>query len=324
MRKIYFGGHNSNVPLISGTDTFLKSAFKDKYEITNEPHLADIFICVDHSEHDLKSVEMFIPQDRRILIRLEPRIVWPKNYIRQVNSSYGFVVNVGRNPNFEKNTTKWPQYWNQILEYEERSKKSDNRLAIISGNKMSFIAGELYSLRRKCIYKLPGIALYGTRWNLSLFGKSKTFIAELVYCIFSGNFPKLSSVKYWFKKSEFWLGAPENKLKTLSNFKLTIVIENSIDYMTEKLFDAFAARTIPIYIGPPVEHFGIPKNLVVQSKPTLKEIKTAIEAAEKLDYESWKNDLEKWLLSDSTFNSWNSTIVYNQIEKLCTNYLLAN
>ena len=45
-------------------------------------------------------------------------------------------------------------------------------------------------------------------------------------------------------------GRVENKLLELSKFKYAIVIENEADFVSEKLFDAIAAKCVPIYVGP--------------------------------------------------------------------------
>jgi hypothetical protein len=43
------------------------------------------------------------------------------------------------------------------------------------------------------------------------------------------------------------------KLETIARYSFCLALENSIepDYVTEKIFDAFAAGTVPIYLGAP-------------------------------------------------------------------------
>lgn len=57
----------------------------------------------------------------------------------------------------------------------------------------------------------------------------------------------------------------DDKMKTLSSFRFTLVIENCIfpGYVTEKIFDAMLAGTIPVYLGAPdIEDF-VPKGSFV-------------------------------------------------------------
>jgi hypothetical protein len=91
---------------------------------------------------------------------------------------------------------------------------------------------------------------------------------------------------------------------------VTVVIENSIDYMSEKLLEAIAAGSIPVYVGPPVTEFGIPAELVVQVNPDLQSVNEGVSRALKLDYESWAKSCEMWL-SPETKGSWSLQRFWN-------------
>ena len=86
-----------------------------------------------------------------------------------------------------------------------------------------------------------------------------------------------------------------------------------MDFLTEKLFDAFFARCIPVYVGPDVSKFEIPANLVVQVDPTFTSIEQGIEIAKAMDYEQWRTSLNAWLMSDSVFNKWGAAGAYQAI-----------
>lgn len=59
--------------------------------------------------------------------------------------------------------------------------------------------------------------------------------------------------KEWGDKGyKNYLGSPKNKIEILKNYRFTICYENMQDvkgYVTEKIFDCFAAGTVPIYWG---------------------------------------------------------------------------
>jgi hypothetical protein len=83
--------------------------------------------------------------------------------------------------------------------------------------------------------------------------------------------------------------------------------------LTEKLFDAFFARCIPVYVGPSVDKYEIPVNLVVQVDPTLDSIERGIEIAKAMDYEQWRTSLNAWLMSDAVFKKWSAANVYDAV-----------
>jgi hypothetical protein len=94
------------------------------------------------------------------------------------------------------------------------------------------------------------------------------------------------------------------------------VIENSKEFLSEKLFDAFFAKCIPVYVGPKVENFDIPKNLVIQCDPNIVSISEGIRKAEDMDYDSWLEELNNWLNSDQTIKRWSFDSYVGEISKM--------
>ncbi|MGC8604542.1 MAG: glycosyltransferase family 10 domain-containing protein, partial [Desulfomonilaceae bacterium] len=56
-----------------------------------------------------------------------------------------------------------------------------------------------------------------------------------------------------------------NKIRTLGKFRFNLVFENCIfpGYLTEKIFDAMLAGTVPIYLGAPDIQDFVPKECFV-------------------------------------------------------------
>jgi hypothetical protein len=79
-------------------------------------------------------------------------------------------------------------------------------------------------------------------------------------------------------------GPAEDKLKALSHYKVSLVIENSAEFVSEKLSESIRAGTVPFYIGPPVEIFGTPKELVATAEPNIIGIQAALVEAHGMLY----------------------------------------
>jgi hypothetical protein len=94
--------------------------------------------------------------------------------------------------------------------------------------------------------------------------------------------------------------APEDKNEVLVRHKVSLVIENELTYLSEKLFDTLAARCIPVYVGPDVRDYGIPGSLVFQADSNIRSIEKQISLALKSDYVSFLHELERWLNSSET------------------------
>lgn len=113
-------------------------------------------------------------------------------------------------------------------------------LVNISYNKYSSYKAELYSERRKTIayfdtHYPDDFDLFGPRWN--------TAITRLQIL-----FPFLVRTYSTYR------GYVEDRQETLSKYKFSLSYENNADangYITDKIFDALRAKTVPIYLGAP-------------------------------------------------------------------------
>jgi hypothetical protein len=99
----------------------------------------------------------------------------------------------------------------------------------------------------------------------------------------------------------------------LASYKYSLVIENSIEYMSEKLFDSLFAGTFPIYVGPNPVDFGIPEFVAIHAKPDIDSIMKAIEQARTVDLDVWRASVLDWLKSEGVEQAWSWPFVVQQI-----------
>ena len=134
-----------------------------------------------------------------------------------------------------------------ILPIPPRDKRPDSvpfsekkLLVNMSINKYSSYKHELYSARRKTINYFDShypndFDLYGLRWERAVTRPQRLF-------------------SFFVKKHKTYRGMAEDKLGTFSHYKFCLCYENNGDangYVTEKIFDALNAGTVPIYLGAP-------------------------------------------------------------------------
>jgi hypothetical protein len=135
---------------------------------------------------------------------------------------------------------------------------------MIQGNKFSARKGELYSLRRKIIVNLGPISLdlFGTNWNKGLNFDWWHWSRSVI----NSNFAEISTRSFFGigKKYNNYFGVTDDKNKTLSQYKIAVVIENSADFISEKLFDSIRSGCVSVYVGPNLEKYGIPKGSAIQ------------------------------------------------------------
>jgi hypothetical protein len=94
-------------------------------------------------------------------------------------------------------------------------------------------------------------ALYGTGWKMSRSMELRKRFVALKNSLQAGERISLGELTsdLWYQYPEFH-GWVEDKFEVLSQFKLSLVIENEADWVTEKVFDSIVAGAVPIYVGP--------------------------------------------------------------------------
>jgi hypothetical protein len=225
------------------------------------------------------------------------------------------VVDLGRPPSSFGTQVNWPQTWNLEALEDPRTPpaKRVDKFVIVNANKLSFVPGELYSLRRELVTTLNQVETYGPDWDFSLPQKSLKAAKEFAISARYRTGFASSALRFWFSKPTFYMGKSSDKLSTLAKYNYSLVIENSMEFMTEKRFDSLFAGTLPVYVGPKIERFGIPSTLALQASPTADSVKDCMELARGMDIEAWRVELLDWLKSEGVERSWSSEFVVPKI-----------
>ena len=236
----------------------------------NNINMVDYAISFNHTDSNLNEIiHTGVLKSRRILIMLECEAVLPRMHQKKILDNYGLVISPSKYwaPNVTKEIINYPAIINLDFIHKNFSSKKYT-FGIIQSNKYSCIKGEMYTFRRRVIKEFKKrnilLELRGNNWDRSPVNSiidyykilrvnlRIEFLKKLIY------FPRgVFGVKVSKSVTE------KSKDAFLRELKFAIIIENSLDYVSEKLFDCFKSGTVPIYIGPNLEEFGIPSNSVI-------------------------------------------------------------
>lgn len=260
----------------------------------------DFLVCVDYK----RAVTRIVREAKRrnipvALIMLEPEVVIPQHGRNRLERLFGRVVRIGRPE--QQRVIEWPQTWRAMETRQERI----NAAVLANADKWSFIYGQLYWLRAAVANKNAKVHVFGYGWDRSLAVRIAHRSFEIGRTLSCGKFPNFRGVQFVIAKPRNYLGVVEDKVNAMSKYKVALVIENSLELMTEKLFDAWFAGCIPVYVGPDVGKFGLPKDLVISCEPTLVSIQNAIELASAMDLGEFQTKLSVFLGSKEA-ESWMS------------------
>jgi len=249
----------------------------------------------------------------KVLIRQEPKIVLPQTYNWRNIANFDYIIDVGKPKSKELRVLNWPQ---DLTSYIKNPKTKNNRVVIISSNLVSLAKGENYSLRREAIKNITDLDLYGYQWNNDLREKITTLFIELKKYALKLNLLKIKGLKYYFKSFNNYLGEVEDRRAVISMYKYCLVIENSSDLLSEKLFDALLSGCVPIYVGPELAKYEIPRSLYLQAQPNIDDIRSKIAEAKKINFNVWVENLHIWLTELKTYENWSEHLFLSKILQL--------
>lgn len=144
-------------------------------------------------------------------------------------------------------------------------------------------------IRKFCIEIPNDFDLYGRGWdNPTLFnlrGKS------LNHC-----------------KNNCYKGEIVDKIDTISKYKFCLAIENAEapGYITEKLFDCFKARCVPIYLGDSSIYKYIPKDCFINLKDysSFPDLLNLLQGMEETTYNKYIGAMETFLRNRINLDNW--------------------
>jgi hypothetical protein len=118
------------------------------------------------------------------------------------------------------------------------------------------------------------------------------------------------------KKYKNYLGAVDNKSEIMRTYQISIVIENSADFISEKLFDSVRSGCVTIYIGPDLVKYGIPKEAALQVSPDYKELRILMKKLSKMSDEELLKiaKIQRTSLS-MVAPDWENNIVFRDLAK---------
>ena len=295
-KRIRFIDHDGRIGL--PWETFVEVFRNEGFEFLDSADQAseyEFLISSRHSDAIIRECEMMgIDSNRRALIVLEPECVDPIPYLSRTKEKYGYVHAKSESWATRLDGQSFPSFNGSLsllddigrpdlLEAESRT----NRFVIIQAHKFSVIRGEQYSLRRKVAHEAwreaLALDLYGRSWLMSntevLLSVMRSIYNGLSYAI-KARQPSIIQLrglkKVWFRSGGHYKGEPYDVIEVLKKYRYALVIENSLDYVSEKLFNAMAAGCRALYIGESLSEYGPSPSSVVVVKPDPKLIVEAM------------------------------------------------
>jgi hypothetical protein len=282
-----------------------------------------------------------------VLIRLEPVAVLPIQYRKSIEQKFGLIIDPGRilkhntesdfigypykyhlNPalpnNYDPNLSNILSHSaeNKIYDYANWKNRKD-KIVMIAANKVSPTSNSNYKLRRRIAKQMsPGeIDVYGDLWNSSMYKRISHRVVVSFYALKTGLFPNIIEVYgSLFSRYSNYVAMPKNKHTVIQKYRFSLVIENSSDYCSEKLFDVIINGSIPIYVGPENSQIELPENLYFWCNGTVDDIRKFVKNITPEKVDAMLKSMENYIQSQSFKDNWTSDKVYFKISNKIYTY----
>lgn len=264
------------------------------------PESADAIVCIDMPWPDMIERLKKVSAPKYLYI-FECPLIRPKDWNESTHSMFDRVFT------YDRQKLNSPKYAHYLMPYSmsraiQTTLKSE-WLCLVASNKVILRLLSGYDDRRKVIEyfrqsRQGGFSLYGRGWE---FYSGPSRLLNRLFAKFGPNFPWLK----WFSTSlPFYRGALNDKMQTISKYKFIYCNENFSHpgYITEKIFDAMWAGSVPVYSGPPDINEFIPASCYVNSGEfgSVDKLVQHLRAMREDEYQNYLANIRKFLNSEKS------------------------
>jgi len=242
------------------------------------------------------------PRDCALVV-LEPVVTAPRMYTGGVRRRYGhvFAASALWARRLHGEAFLWPQ---EIAWEDVGDREGDVASVLINADKRSAVHGSLYGLRRKVIQTFDErglkLDLFGRGWSSGFRRdalEGSKAVGRALLASRTPDFGEAYGDVGW--KPAQWKGAVDRKTDAFRGGNVGVVIENSADYVSEKLFDVIRHGLVAVYVGPPLKEFGVPDDMAVLARTDPNHIADVVSALSLNEIQARVDRARAWLTSEA-------------------------
>ena len=305
---------------------YLRSSFElAGFEIVGvDDPTAQFYVAFEHDSTNLRLISKQVPLPKRYLIIFEPRSVHPRQYLTWIRSRYGSVLVPTKYQALGKHDVVYGGGgFYKVMDAPEGQPilmRPVKTLAIVNENKFSFVRKSLYTFRARAIEEFGRLGfkvnLGGKNWDKPIWWHVTKQAWHFFDTILACQLPDISKfrLKLGFGIPGInYVGEVKSAVQHLSESRFALVIENEPTYVTEKLFLAIQAGSVPIYVGPPLREFGIPEQIAIPlsaNKSAIKKLNLNLcdQDIVRISEAGWK-----WAISEQTISRWLQRNIFDRL-----------
>ncbi|PIT83948.1 hypothetical protein COU37_05700 [Candidatus Micrarchaeota archaeon CG10_big_fil_rev_8_21_14_0_10_45_29] len=245
----------------------------------------------------------------------EPPTIHPKNSDTSLHAPFKKILtwndNLVDGKKYIKNNFTMPFLQKEKIHLPSAQFSKRKLLCMVSANKYSSLPGQLYTMRTKAVrfmekFHPVDFDLYGIGWQAPVF--HSPLLQALQVNRAMRTLARLPLSPFNIKKTlvyPSYKGEIKSKKEAMSGYRFCICYENQENvpgYITEKIFDAFIAGCVPIYLGAPNIEKYVPKNCFIDMRDfkNFEEMHARISSIGEKEFSSYLKNIEKYLNSPAS------------------------
>ena len=263
-------------------NSLAQSATNYGIKIIQDLKKCDVRITIDPTELTA------INKSRDIVILAEPEVVRPDLYKSKILDGSIKILPLGRYRAERLGLKNWIEFPPEIPNYSRSQSDHRKKFAMVNEHKFSSSSRSNYGLRRKVIQYFEknrplDLDVYGKEWNTTKILELKRRFSQIKNnrSIIKIDFKE--SLSDLFRHYQSVSGHMSRECSGLQNYEFNICIENDSDYISEKVWKALYAGSIPIYLGPNLSDDPELKKCVVSTTNNLTALIKVIENLDEIN-----------------------------------------
>jgi hypothetical protein len=198
----------------------------------------------------------------------------PEQYRNANLKKYNLVIPFNKDRASRLNISNFLLHPHDIEWQTSENKESKKLIVFVSAKKFSSSKRSMYGFRRRVLRRINShddiIDIYGPNWNDGLKKEFKERLWVLRRVIKAGRIPNfIEAFSELGCKYRNYHGLMGEKHNNLSKYRFSLIIENDLDSITEKIFESIECKNVPVYVGAPLDDFIDLRSCVIEVKPDL-------------------------------------------------------
>lgn len=245
----------------------------------------------------------------KILLLIEPNSVMPELYESCQLEKFDLVLPMSPWRAMRMGISTWlyqPYSWTSSKPNYSNRKPTP---VMVAASKFGNSERSLYWLRRKLISLMDKnniqIDVYGPDWNMKKGKELRMRLFSIRQFIRQKRLPRWRDCFELFGyRPKNYMGIVKDKGKLLGEYSTSVVIENDLDALSEKLFDCLQSGVVPIYVGPNLSSFAFLESALIRAESNLESLTNLILKIDQLDFDTRRKAITFLHDNPELLSSW--------------------